>query len=257
MVQIGDLVHDALCPSLYHPPNSNSVLWDDVAVGLAGISWWLKDSRSFSEAMASSGIRLRDQSGNLVKGGDFGANLIVQEMSLMTTAAEDAGFAHSFTELLPPHLQRYGAALPRLSQANWTPRIDGSDPLQIERIAYHTLLTSNPERSLRFLTEVLDGKIVHRTPRGTNGTGSVFVFFADTMLEFALCDGDTADFDRYHQITCRTLDVGRARAHLIDSGVELAEEDRERIVSNPQSSLGVRWGFVENYVPGDPRVQLQ
>ena len=253
MVQIGDFVHDALCPSMYQPPNSDSVLWDDVAVGLAGISWWLKDSRAFSQAMANKSIRLRDQSGNLVQGGQFGTNLIVPEMSLMTTAAEDAGFAHSFTELLPPHLARYGAALPRLSRDEWNPATDGTDPLQIERVAYHTLLTSNPERSLRFMTEVLDGKIVHRSPDGTNGTESVFVFFADTMLEFALRDGSKEEFDQYHQITLRTLDLARARGHLIRSGVELLIEDRGCLVSDPPSSLGVRWGFVGDYVPGDPR----
>src|SRR5262245_3619616 len=51
LIEIRDVVHDTLCPSLYAPPNTDNTLWgEDVRYGLAGISWWLHDSRDFTAA---------------------------------------------------------------------------------------------------------------------------------------------------------------------------------------------------------------
>ena len=96
------------------------------------------------------------------------------------------------------------------------------------------------------------------------GTSSTYVHLADSMLEYAVPDVGTsahADWthddpnDTYHAITWKVADLGRAEHHLEAQGVRIQVRSDDTIVTDPDTSLGVPWGFTTTLTPGDPRLK--
>ncbi|HEX4245353.1 MAG TPA: VOC family protein, partial [Acidimicrobiales bacterium] len=142
------------------------------------------------------------------------------------------------------------------------PPVSDHDPLRIERCSHHTVLTDRPERALRLVVEILGGTIIHEGRNEVMGTTSTYVHLADSILEYAVPDIDTAAHrdwsqdgpdDTYHSVTWKVADLARAERHLEARGVRIRDRSGNAIITEPATSLGIPWGFTSTLTPGDPR----
>jgi hypothetical protein len=144
--------------------------------------------------------------------------------------------------------------------------VSPDDPLGIECCSHHTVLTSESERALRLAVEVLGGRVIHEGRNDVLATRSTYVALADGVLEYAqpLEDGSpamedwqrNAPEDTYHSLTWRVRDLASVAHRLSASGVGLRVRTDRVIVTNPDDSLGIPWGFTTTLTPGDPRESL-
>ena len=63
----------------------------------------------------------------------------------------------------------------------------------------------------------------------------------------------TAPNDTYHSLTFQVADLDRAAEHLKSQGVGIRSRTEDTLVTDPETSIGVPWGFTTSLVPGDPR----
>jgi catechol 2,3-dioxygenase-like lactoylglutathione lyase family enzyme len=149
------------------------------------------------------------------------------------------------------------------SQPGWVlPPVSADDPLALERCSHHTILTKQPERALTLYVDELEAEIVHEGRNELLGAASTYVHTGGTTLEFAVPDSGT-DADRlwatnepkdtYYALTWKTLDLERAERHLESQGVRIRSRSDDLIVTDPETSMGVPWGFSTRLISGDPR----
>jgi catechol 2,3-dioxygenase-like lactoylglutathione lyase family enzyme len=222
---------------------------------LKATGWYFDDMAAAYRAMKAAGIRAVSQLDELAEGDDP-PTAAGSPMPLFFTLPEDAGIRYEIFPQIPFPLD------PRIAP-DWTlSPVSDDDPLGIERCSHHTFLTRNPDRALRFAVDVLGGTIVHAGRDELRGTSGTYVHLADGVLEYAVPDGgtpaadDLADYlpdDAYHAITWKVADLERTRKHLENNGVLIRAESDDTIITDPDTSLGVPWGFTTKLVPGDPR----
>ena len=63
----------------------------------------------------------------------------------------------------------------------------------------------------------------------------------------------TAPNDTYHSLTFKVADLDRAAEHLKSQGVGIRSRTEDFLVTDPDTSINVPWGFTTHLVPGDPR----
>ena len=149
------------------------------------------------------------------------------------------------------------------SEPDWVlPPVSADDPLALDRCSYHTILTKQPERALRLYVDELGAEIVHEGRNDLLSATSTYVHIAGSTLEFAVPDrrGEAQGAwvrndpkDTYYALTWRTVELDRAERHLKSQGVRIRSRAEDLIVTDPETSLGIPWGFSTNLVPGDPR----
>jgi len=144
----------------------------------------------------------------------------------------------------------------------WTPAAAPEGPLGLVRCAYHTLLTDNPQRALHTLVDALGGRVIHESRDEVIGATARYVLLADTVLQVAVPDQGTAAHadwtttapnDTYHSLTFQVADLDRAADHLKSQGVSLRSRTDDTLVTDPDTSINVPWGFTAGLVPGDTR----
>ena len=95
------------------------------------------------------------------------------------------------------------------------------------------------------------------------GAAASYVHLADTVLQVAVPDQGTAAYadwtttapnDTYHSLTFQVADLDRAAEHLKSQGVGIRSRTEDTLVTDPETSGNVPWGFTTGLVPGDPRV---
>lgn len=255
-VLIGDVVHDVLCPSLYRV-DSDAVPYG-VGSGLSGISWWVEDSTNFATAMEKKGITLIDQAGRRVAGGQFARSLLTDEFTLMSMITKEAGFPHTFSEILGASRQGFAKVDKRLA-GGWTlPAPSPDDLLCITGCAWHTLASDDVERAVGLFTKTLGGRLIGAGKDVVGGQTAQYVEFARCVLEFLpqrtpLKPNETGRQDAYDSITLRVTDIKRARQHLQDCGIRLSFDSESLIRTDPTDCLGATWGFTTDLAPGDDR----
>jgi catechol 2,3-dioxygenase-like lactoylglutathione lyase family enzyme len=177
-------------------------------------------------------------------------------MPIFFTVPEDAGLRFEFLPQIPFPLDH------RLAEGWEVPPVSKDDPLGIRRCSHHTVLTDRPERGLRVLVDGLGGKIVHEGRNEVLGTTSTYVHLADAVFEYAVPEEGTAAHadwsarapeDTYHAITWQVADLDRTVEHLEAQGVGIRARTADTIVTDPETSLGIPWGFTTGLTPGDPR----
>ena len=260
---IADVLFDCIDPERYRP--GGRACYDPVdQPRLAGFGWYVEGIASLYRLLQARGIGVVDQFGEPVDG-VHPPTAAGSEMPLFFTAPDDAGLRYEFVPRFPFPLD------PRLSNDWQPPSADeipaADDPFGIVRCAHHTILTHRPERALRLVVDVLRGSVVHRGVDAATGADSVSVHLAGSILRYVTPSPGTEAWlaledephDRYHSITWQVADLERAEAHLRAEGVGVTVvDDAERgapvLVADPDTALGVPWGFVNVAVPGDPRV---
>jgi catechol 2,3-dioxygenase-like lactoylglutathione lyase family enzyme len=145
------------------------------------------------------------------------------------------------------------------------PAVADDDPLGIVCCSHHTVLTSRPERAVELFAEILGGDVVHQGRDELRRLTSTYIHVGGSTLEYAVPDADTAVYeewsendpeDTYHAITWNVVDLDRAERHLQAQGVKISARSDDTIVTDPDTSLGIPWGFSTSFVPGDPRARL-
>ena len=94
------------------------------------------------------------------------------------------------------------------------------------------------------------------------GAAASYVALADSVLQVAVPDQGTAAYadwtttapnDTYHSLTFKVADLDRAAEHLKSQGVGIRSRTEDFLVTDPDTSINVPWGFTTRLVPGDPR----
>ena len=252
---IADVLFDTIAPTLYVLNGVQQYASVDKP-HLKTIGWFADGAEEVYRSLRRAGIDMVDQFGKRAEGDDPPRSAGSGAMPIFFTTPEAAGLRHEF-------LPEFPFPLDHRTAPDWTlapPAPD--DPVGIERSAYHTLLTDNPRRALRTLVDALGGTVIHEGRDEVIGAAATFVFLGDSVLEVAVPDQGTAAHadwstpapnDTYHSITWQVADLDRAAAHLKSQGVAIRTRSADTLVTDPETSIGVPWGFTTRPVPGDPR----
>jgi len=244
---MADVLMDTIAPTLYVLNGVQQYASVDKP-HLKTIGWFAENSEGVYRSLRGAGIAMVDQYAPRSAGG--GA------MPLYFTVPESAGLRH---EVLPD----FPFALDHRNAPGWTPAAAPEGPLGLERCAFHTLLTDNPQRALHTLVDALGGRVIHEGRDEVIGAAASYVSLADSLLQVAVPDQGTAAYadwtttapdDTYHSLTWKVADLDRAAEHLKFQGVGIRSRTADTLVTDPDTSIGVPWGFTTRLVPGDPRV---
>jgi catechol 2,3-dioxygenase-like lactoylglutathione lyase family enzyme len=253
---IGDVLFDTIAPTLYVLNGVQQYASVDKP-HLKTIGWFADNSEALYRSLRGAGVAMVDQFGKLAEGEDPPRSAGGGAMPIYFTTPESAGLRH---EVLPD----FPFALDHRNAPGWVlPPVSSDDPIGIERGAYHTLLTDNPQRALHTLVDALGGTVIHEGRDEVIGAAASYVFLGDSVLQVAVPDQGTAAYadwtttapnDTYHSITWKVADLDRAAEHLKSQGVGIRARAADALVTDPETSIGVPWGFTTGLVPGDPRV---
>jgi hypothetical protein len=253
---IADVLMDTIAPTLYVLNGEQKYASVDTP-HLKTIGWFDDNPESVYQALRAAGIGMVDQFGERTESETAPRSAGSGAMPIYFTIPEEAGLRHEFLPDFPFKLDHRNAPGWKLAP----PPAD--DLVGIERHAYHTLLTDNPQRALHTLVDALNGTVFHEGRNESIGATSTYVFLGDTVLELAVPDqgtaahadwtASTAPNDTYHSITWKVVDLERAAAHLTAQGVKISSRTADTLVTDPATSIGVPWGFTTSLVPGDPR----
>jgi catechol 2,3-dioxygenase-like lactoylglutathione lyase family enzyme len=252
---IADVLFDTIAPTLYVLNGVQQYPSVDTP-HLKTIGWFAEGAAEAYRSLRRADIGMVDQFGRAAEGDDPPRSAGSGAMPIFFTTPEAAGLRHEFLPDFPfplDHRNAPGWALSRPAP---------EDPVGIERSAYHTLLTGHPQRALHTLVDALGGTVVHVGRDEVIGAAATYVFLGDSLLQVAVPDEGTAAWadwattapaDTYHSITWKVADTERVAAHLTSQGVSIRSRTADALVTDPQTSIGIPWGFTTRRVPGDPR----
>jgi len=150
---------------------------------------------------------------------------------------------------------------PRLDP-RWTlPPVSDEDPLQVKHLSHHTILTDDTQRAVSFM-QALGGTVLHEGRDEQRGISGPYVHLADAIYHYARPDAGTeaasalaskTPADKYWAFTFNVVDLDRVADHLDKVGVKIQSRTADTIVTDPNTSLQVPWGFTTARVPGDTR----
>jgi hypothetical protein len=252
---IADVLFDTIAPALYVLNGVQQYASVDKP-HLKTIGWFDDNPEAVYHALRNAGIGMVDQFGKPAEGDDAPRSAGSGAMPIYFTTPESAGLRHEF-------LPDFPFALDQRNAPGWTlPPPSPDDPIGIERGAFHTLLTGNPRRALRTLVDALGGTVFHEDRDEAIGAAATYVFLGDSVLQLAVPDEGTAAYadwtatapdDTYHSITWKVADLDRTAGHLKSQGVGIRSRTADTLVTDPETSIGVPWGFTTRLAPGDPR----
>lgn len=135
-------------------------------------------------------------------------------------------------------------------------------PLGLERLAYATVVTSDPEKGRRVLADVLGGQVIHEDECDLTETANLYISVGpETVVELARpLSGDSlagrdlvACGDSCHAVAFRVRDLDAAERHLSAHGVRVTARDDRTLLCDPEDTFGAPLRFTSWTVPGDPR----
>jgi hypothetical protein len=251
---ISDVLFDTIDPKLYVLEDIQRYATVDKP-HLKSIGWFVENTAEVYRSLRRHSIDMVDQLDRPAEGEDPPGSA-GSPMPLYFTVPRSTGLRYEF-------LPDFPFALDPRSQPDWVvPPVSDEDPLGIEFCSHHTVLTGQPERALKFAVDALGGMVIHKGRDEAFSTTSTYVQLADSVIEYAVPDEGTpahADWsgfapnDAYHSITWKVVDLDRVARKLETEGVRLRTWTDDTIVTDPETSIGVPWGFATSLPPGDPR----
>jgi hypothetical protein len=251
---MADVLMDTIAPTLYVLNGVQQYASVDKP-HLKTIGWFDDNPEAVYQALRGAGVAMVDQFGQPAEGDQAPRSAGSGAMPIYFTTPESAGLRHEF-------LPDFPFALDHRNAPGWTPPTKPEGPLGLVKCAFHTLLTDNPKRALHTLVDALGGTVFHQGRDEVIGAAASYVHLADTILQVAVPDHGTAAYedwtttapnDTYHSLTFQVADLDRAGKHLEATGVGIRTRTDDTLVTDPETSLNVPWGFTTALVPGDPR----
>lgn len=254
---IADVYFDCVDPQRYKPRSASAPKRPNRS-RLRGISWGVQGIEELWQALRRANIRCTDQWGTPADGDEPPLAAFAQ-FPLIYTLPDDTGLSYEF---LPTE---WIASADVRGDPSWSlPAVTDADPLGIERCSHHTILTGDRDRALRLFVGILGGSVVGESRNDILGADSVQVELADAVFEFATpTEAGTpamdewrrrAPLDAYHALTWKVVALERTVEHLRACGVGLRHHDDETVITEPEDSIGIPWGFTTRPVPRrDPR----
>jgi hypothetical protein len=205
------------------------------------------------------GVRLTESgTGNPVVGVTPGGS----GRSLVFTNPTDTGIMWEFYEGSRAWWDSSPLADPRMKTGWSLPSPAADDPVAVEALSHQTVVARDTTRIIRFLVEICGGRIFAEGKDEALGSDSTWITVGDepTVFEIAVPtrEGPRArDLGRsgniVHSLTFKVRDIGRLRTHLNTLDIRVEQEKEGMLVTDPSSSLGLPFGFTQNYHPADPR----
>jgi catechol 2,3-dioxygenase-like lactoylglutathione lyase family enzyme len=215
---------------------------------LGELAWFVDGIEDLWDELRRRNIRGMDQQNLTPEGGAVPRD--ISSTPIIFTVPDDTGLSYEFCVYMPRRDPRGDPPVAAVS---------ADDPLGIERCSHHTILTKHLARALRLVVDVLGGRVVHEGRNDVLATQSTYVALADGILEFAqpLEEGSPAmdDWqaraprDTYHSLTWKVKDLAQVADHLNAAGIRLRAHTDLMIVSDPEDSLGIPWGFTTAATP--------
>jgi hypothetical protein len=216
-------------------------------------SWYVEgNGADFYRAVREEGIRFTNQADEIIDSAELAGSFGPGPMWVL---AEDAGLLYSYLPAGPFPLD------PR-TKSDWIRPEAEVNPLGIEFCSHHTVLTAQPDRALRLVVNALGGNVISEGRDELRAAAGSYVHLGGSTMHFAVPDGgsaaeaELADFlprDCYHALTWKVIDLERVEQHLVKAGVGTVARSDNTIITSPETSLGIPWGFTTALVPGDPR----
>lgn len=217
-----------------------------------GFGWYVDGVEEIFERCKRHGIRPVDQFEDPVQGDQLPE---VASFKLFFTARDSTGLRYT----LFPEMR---LELDDRTAEGWSlgPVAD-DDPLGIVMSSHHTILTSRPERALRFVVEVLGGRVIHEGRNELVGATSTYVRLADAVMEYAVPDRGSAAYatwarsipsDTFYSVSWIVQDLEKAERHLAAQGARVMARADGAFITDPETSI-IPWGFSETAAPGDDR----
>lgn len=251
---ISDVLFDTIDPKRYVLNGIQQYASVDSPT-LKGFGWYVDGIADAYRRLKQLGIGMVGQLGEAAEG-DGPPSAPGSPMPIFFTVPEDAGLRYEFLPQIPFPLDH------RLSPGWELPPVSEDDPLVIERCSHHTILTDRPDRALQVMVDGLGGTIFHEGRNEVLSATSTYVHLADAVFEYAVPDADTQAYtdwavnapnDTYHSITWKVRDLEQVARHLKEQGVGIRTHTSEVIITEPETSLGIPWGFTTALTTGDPR----
>lgn len=224
--------------------------------GLVNFGWYCDDIFETFRALKRNGIPMVSQFGAPAEGDEPPTADQGGSMRQFFTARDEVGVRYQF-------LPWFRLVVDPRADPGWSlPPVADDDPLGIERLSHHVVLTTRPERALHLVVDALGGKVIHEGRDEVRRTSGPYVQVADAVIHYGVPDrGSPAaaelagklPADKYHALTWKVVDLDRVERHLRKVGVEIATRTENTIVTEAASALGVPWGFSSALVPGDSR----
>jgi catechol 2,3-dioxygenase-like lactoylglutathione lyase family enzyme len=255
LVQIGDLCIEPMAPSF------DVEGWDQVAVGRFwgrfgkrwhSIAWYTETAADYAElydTLVANDVRIYGGAGGKAEGAPQGA---------MFTHPRD-----TYTQL--EFMAQPGADSPMKDprfQPGWSEKKWADHPLGLLKSSHVTLTVADVDKARDTYVNVLGGTLLHEGEVALGKTKSAFVAVGtDLVVELAQPLDDStpigADFAKLGQslyaVTLRVKDLGAAETYLKGKGFEFQARDEQTLLSDPESSKGVVYGFTSADIPGDTR----
>lgn len=222
---------------------------------LKGFGWYVEGIVEAYRSLRERGIGMVGQQDE-VADGDTPPTAPGSPMPIFFTDPATAGMRYEFLPQIPFPLDH------RLAEGWVLPPVSDDDPLGIEFASHHTVLTDQRRRALRVVRDALGGTVIHEGRDEVVGGDAVYVQLADSILSYVTPDEGTSAYadwkttapdDAYHAITFKVADLDRVARHLQATGVAVSKRTADTIVTDPDTSLGVPWGFTTVLTRGDSR----
>jgi len=257
LTMIQEVMFDSVDPKKYVVEGRQT--YEDVSCShLYCLGWATSGTDEIYKACIANGIRSTDQANRLGNSKEAPALGFSKEPCFFTLP-ETTGLRYQIMEI-----KATGSPDPRTTPGWKLPPVSESDPLGIEFCSHHTILTKDPTKGLNFMVGILKGKIIHRARNQLLETDSVYVSLGDGVYElatptragsFAAEDVEwNAPFDTYHALTWKVRELGKVEKHLAAKKVRILFRDQNTIITNPEDSIGIPWGFTDRLVSGDYRL---
>jgi hypothetical protein len=224
---------------------------------LGSFGWAVKGIEELYKVCIANGIRSVDQANRLGSSKELPTTGF-SKRPIFFTLPESTGLRYQFSPL-----ESTAFFDPRMKPGWKIPPVSDSDPLSLEFCSHHTILTKNTSKAVNFLVGILHGKIIHQGRNELLETESTYISLGDGIYEFAvpIRDGSftandlkhNAPFDTYSSITWKVKDLNKVAEHFASKKIRLILRDENTIITNPEDTVGVPFGFTCKLVPGDNR----
>ncbi len=250
---VSDIHWVFLCPPLHARGSlTGQTRYKDVPDGMIGLGWYTNDAEGVFSLLSEAGIRSHDQQGARITAEKPPVSSFAGDILTGFTEPEDTGIRYEFQQTGRRHWEKYSREADLRLRPDWNgPVLRPEDPLGLRATSHHTIATDDPARALRLYVELLGGTAIATGRNEDLAAQSTFVRLADTILEFAVPDRDTAlagriagGKDSYLGVSYLVESVDRVRSHLRSVGLA-PQEIAGGVEIAPAEGFGAEWRFIE------------